>query len=195
MGRNKSFDEEETLQEMLTVFNQNGYHQASMAQLEQATGLKKNSLYFAFGDKYAMFTRVFQVYLDGIFASLTTVQTRGRQKNALEQLALLLMNDFTPANLPTANFYINALIAFKEDNGQVHDLLSDAHERYTRILTETLAVGQARGEVTTMLTVAELVDYCFNVRTGLLATVNVTPDVEDLKTTLMISLRLLEPHK
>jgi TetR/AcrR family transcriptional regulator, transcriptional repressor for nem operon len=43
-------------------FNETGYHGTSVDDLSRATGLSKGSLYGAFGDKEALFQRVFEEY-------------------------------------------------------------------------------------------------------------------------------------
>ncbi len=55
MGRPREFDTDAALERIMSVFWTKGYDGASMADLVDATGLKKGSLYAAFGDKRAMY--------------------------------------------------------------------------------------------------------------------------------------------
>ncbi len=55
MGRPREFDEEVALAAIMDVFWTKGFEGASVADLVKATGLKKGSLYAAFGDKRAMY--------------------------------------------------------------------------------------------------------------------------------------------
>lgn len=55
MARPRSFQPEETLKQIKALFWQRGYEATSMSDIEQATGLKKQSLYRVFGDKRAMY--------------------------------------------------------------------------------------------------------------------------------------------
>lgn len=63
-GRPRSFDEQEVLDKVMLLFWQRGYAATGFAELEQATGLGRQSLYGAFGDKRALFERVVQRYFD-----------------------------------------------------------------------------------------------------------------------------------
>lgn len=54
-GRPRAFDEDEVLGHIMDLFWTNGYFGTSLSMIEQATGLKKQSLYAAFGDKHAMY--------------------------------------------------------------------------------------------------------------------------------------------
>lgn len=58
----KSFDMEEALDSAMAVFWAKGYEGTSMADLLDATGLNKGSLYNAFGNKQALFTKAFLKY-------------------------------------------------------------------------------------------------------------------------------------
>lgn len=62
MGRPRSFDEAETLEKVLEVFWKHGFDGASYPAMETATGLHRQSLRYAFGDKEALFCRVIDRY-------------------------------------------------------------------------------------------------------------------------------------
>ncbi|MBZ0255618.1 TetR/AcrR family transcriptional regulator, partial [bacterium] len=55
MGRPREFDLEKALDQILNVFWKKGYEGASLSDLEEATGLKKASLYAAIGNKRKMY--------------------------------------------------------------------------------------------------------------------------------------------
>jgi AcrR family transcriptional regulator len=62
MGRPREFDEDEALAKIMDVFWEKGFEGASMSDLETATGLRKGSLYAAFGDKRAMYRKSVALY-------------------------------------------------------------------------------------------------------------------------------------
>src|SRR5688572_658461 len=61
-GRPRTFDDREVLDRAALLFWQNGYAGTGLADLERATGLGRQSLYGAFGDKRALFEKVIQHY-------------------------------------------------------------------------------------------------------------------------------------
>lgn len=65
-GRPRSFDVEQVLGHAMRVFWAKGFEGAGIAELEQATGLGRQSLYGAFGDKRALFLRVVDFYFDTV---------------------------------------------------------------------------------------------------------------------------------
>ncbi len=62
LGRPREFDEDVALAAIMDVFWTKGFESASMAELVRATGLKKGSLYAAFGDKRAMYHKALALY-------------------------------------------------------------------------------------------------------------------------------------
>jgi TetR/AcrR family transcriptional repressor of nem operon len=64
MGRPREFNEVAALQAATDCFWQHGYVATSMRDLAAAMGLTAPSVYNAFGDKQALFSRALQRYLD-----------------------------------------------------------------------------------------------------------------------------------
>jgi len=70
MARTKEFDERQALVAAMLVFWEKGYDGASIQDLEQAMGLRRTSIYNAFGNKRAIFQRVLACYKESVMASL-----------------------------------------------------------------------------------------------------------------------------
>ncbi len=62
LGRPREFDEDEALAKIMNVFWAKGFEGASMSDLVSATGLRKGSLYAAFGDKRAIYRKALALY-------------------------------------------------------------------------------------------------------------------------------------
>ena len=61
-GRPRAFDTDEALAAALRVFWSKGYEGASMAELTEAMGITKPSLYAAFGNKESLFRQALDLY-------------------------------------------------------------------------------------------------------------------------------------
>jgi AcrR family transcriptional regulator len=61
-GRPREFDESAALDAMMGLFWEKGFEGASLADIMTATGLKKASLYAAFGDKRSMYLNALAHY-------------------------------------------------------------------------------------------------------------------------------------
>src|ERR1700760_3848639 len=64
MGRPKTFTREAVLEKALPVFWRRGFVDASLHQLEQATGVNKSGLYAEFRDKEDLFVQSLRYYLE-----------------------------------------------------------------------------------------------------------------------------------
>lgn len=62
MSRTREFDEEQVLDRCLRLFWRRGFEGVSVADLEEASGLGRQSLYNAFGNKEALFAKVLERY-------------------------------------------------------------------------------------------------------------------------------------
>ncbi|QCQ18219.1 TetR/AcrR family transcriptional regulator [Microbacterium sp. RG1] len=66
MGRTRTFDEDAVVRAARDVFWQHGYAEASVPDLEAATGLGRSSLYHSFGSKRELFDAAIESYLDEV---------------------------------------------------------------------------------------------------------------------------------
>lgn len=62
MARHREFNEDEVLDNLRDVFWEHGYDGASYSVIMKATGLRKGSLYAAFGDKRALYQKALARY-------------------------------------------------------------------------------------------------------------------------------------
>lgn len=78
MGRRRNFSREGVLQKALPVFWKHGFADASLQELEKATGVNKSGLYAEFASKEDLFLESLRFYLDRLQQSgLLTVEPLG----------------------------------------------------------------------------------------------------------------------
>lgn len=63
MGRVQTFDTDDVVRSARAVFWERGYEEASLPDLERATGLSRSSIYHAFGNKRGLFDAAVDSYL------------------------------------------------------------------------------------------------------------------------------------
>ncbi|GGD18568.1 TetR family transcriptional regulator [Aquisalinus flavus] len=69
MGRPRGFETSDALSAITGVFWEKGYEGTSLQDIEAATGLNKQSLYRAFGDKRGMYTAALDGFADVLLAN------------------------------------------------------------------------------------------------------------------------------
>jgi len=83
MGRTQTFDTAEVVRSARAVFWRHGYEAASVPALEAATGLRRSSIYHAFGSKRGLFDAAVDSYLDEIVRPRLAPLTGEPQPNAI----------------------------------------------------------------------------------------------------------------
>jgi AcrR family transcriptional regulator len=85
MGRPRSFDEDTVVAAARDRFWDAGYAATSLNDLAAATGLGKTSLYGAFGDKRALYMRIFDEYCAGAIRAVQQALA-GPDEGAFERI-------------------------------------------------------------------------------------------------------------
>jgi TetR/AcrR family transcriptional regulator, transcriptional repressor for nem operon len=93
MARPREFDEETVVRAARDRFWNAGYAATSMSDLSAATGLGKTSLYGAFGDKHALYLRIFDEYSTGAARSAREQVAEGPDAGAFERIRAYLLNN------------------------------------------------------------------------------------------------------
>ena len=94
MARPRTFDEDHVLRAVGQRFWDRGYAATSLSEIMEASGLGKGSIYAAFGDKDAIFRRVFDMYCDDVTGAVARV-LEGPEDSALQRLQALLVSAAT----------------------------------------------------------------------------------------------------
>lgn len=99
-GRPPTFCQEQALEKALHVFWRRGYEGASMAELTEALGMNKPSIYAAFGNKEQLFRKALARYQQGAVAYVREALQRPTAREVVETLlrksAELLTNPANP---------------------------------------------------------------------------------------------------
>lgn len=66
VGRPRGFEEDRVLKAVMNIFLHQGYEGTALKELCFATGLHKESLYQAFGDKYQLFLKSLKILYGSI---------------------------------------------------------------------------------------------------------------------------------
>ncbi len=107
-GRPRSFDTEAALDRALEVFWRHGYQGASLAELTQAMGLNKPSLYSAFGDKEALYLKALDRYgRQRLAAHAARLEQEPDARRGILAFLGAMADMFTDPHLPGGCFIVN----------------------------------------------------------------------------------------
>jgi len=96
MGRPRGFAENEALDAAMRVFWEKGYEGSTLADLTEAMGINRSSMYAAFGDKEALFRLAIARYAEGPAAYMREALEQPTVRAVVEALlrgALELLTD------------------------------------------------------------------------------------------------------
>ena len=85
-GRPPAFNHDDALEKALQVFWAHGYEGASMAELTEAMGMNKPSIYAAFGNKEELFRQALNKYMAGPVSYIQEALQQPTARQAVEML-------------------------------------------------------------------------------------------------------------
>lgn len=93
-GRPRQFDEETALDQLTALFWRKGYAQTSVADLVEASGVHKSSLYSTFGTKEELFAKILRRYLAARMDAFSTlIQRAGPGVDGIHAFLELVRDD------------------------------------------------------------------------------------------------------
>jgi TetR/AcrR family transcriptional repressor of nem operon len=142
MARPREFDTEKALREMTLLFWEYGYGGTSMHDIERATGLRKQSLYRAFGDKRAMYLAALAAYERvEIAESARLLDIPGDAVTRFERLFRHIIERATVEGDRRGCFLCNACIDQAPLDAATGKLVADMMGRIEQTFATSLAVA------------------------------------------------------
>ncbi len=167
MGRPRGFDEAAALEAAMRVFWEKSYEGATIADLTEAMGINRSSMYAAFGDKEAVFHRVMDRYRE---ARMTYIRQALAQPSLREVVAGVILGtaEFlsTPGN-PRGCLSIQGALACGTDAEPVKQTMIDWRKGGEAALKKRLQQAQSKGELPREIQPADFARYLSSVMAGL----------------------------
>jgi AcrR family transcriptional regulator len=136
MARPREFDEDDVLERALHVFWDKGFEAASLADLQEATGLTKSSLYKAFESKEGLFRRVLDRYNRDHLAFRAVALAQATPRLITETLLHGIVNLHTGQNTPSGCLVTLSALACSADVRPLSEELSESRNAFERLLRE-----------------------------------------------------------
>jgi hypothetical protein len=138
-GRPRTFDRETTVRSAQRLIWEQGFEAMSLSRLEEAMGIRKSSLYSAFGSKLGL----------------------------LEALFELFATNFVASGRPPGCFLVSAAHSCSDDNAEAVKLLMIQRKSVAQMILAEIETGVRAGEFVPETPVAPLVDFLVSVVYGM----------------------------
>lgn len=174
------------------LFWQRGFRNASLNELARDLGIKKPSLYAAFGNKEQLFLRALERYASGFKAQADemldqTPSAREAIRSFLTAVARQLANAESPAGCMIANCAAECRDLSAQIDRELRQCLSASESA----LHHRLLRARKEGELAPGSDVRALANYFATVMQGMVAMSRVESDLRSFRRTIDLALRAL----
>lgn len=192
MSRGKSFSPAATLERVADVFVERGYDGTSLADLESASGLGKQSLYNTFGDKKAMYLGALECATSRWAGVQALMQSAPDGRQALQRFFDHLAQDCASGDSKRSSCIISSGLLEGIDDVQIQQRLHAKWNNTHALLQRAVARGQADGSVVNSSKPQDLADHLMTAMSGLRVTARTQPGAARLKRVVTHALSVLD---
>ncbi|WP_337104301.1 TetR/AcrR family transcriptional regulator [Paenibacillus sp. YIM B09110] len=157
MVRPREFDEQEALIAAMNVFWEKGYEAASLSDLTSRMGIRRPSLYAAFGGKKELFEAALSKYSE---LSLSFIQNRMRNTPTVKEafrVYLYGIVDGAGENNPDFGcLCVNTMVELAPHDETFAAFTKDFQTKTIDIFEQTIADGIRKGELSSTLNASSL---------------------------------------
>ena len=147
MARPQEFNTAEALHHAMDVFWRKGYEGTSMADLLEAMGLSKSSLYAAFGGKRELFVAAFDAYREERTQEMHQILEQDPARHAIERFFRKIVTDAGNGDSSRGCMSINQAVEMAPRDSEVRARVFKDFALIEDALTHTIERGQAEGSV------------------------------------------------
>jgi TetR/AcrR family transcriptional regulator, transcriptional repressor for nem operon len=159
MPRERCFSESEVLSRLTDVFSTHGYAGTSLALLQEATGLGKQSLYNTFGDKQSMYLQAIDCAVQRAAHSVTAMQATENGRAALVLYFDALVQSCASAKPADKSCIVTSGLLEGVDEAPLALALTSRWHATHELLRSTIERGQRDGSIANQAPSAELAEF------------------------------------
>jgi TetR/AcrR family transcriptional repressor of nem operon len=191
-GRPRGFDVEDVLERAMFVFWKKGYLGTGVVDLEQATGLGRQSLYGTFGDKRTLFLKVVERYFERVLKpGIDVLDGPGSARAHLEQVFRLWE---ATAEAPEFHGCLlgNSVPEFGSQDAEMADVLRRKLELLESAFARALRRAKVAGEVSANLDTRATARSLLTLAQGLAVVARVNREPAFVRSVVQTARRMLD---
>lgn len=166
-GRPPSFNQDEALEKALHVFWLHGYEGTSMAELTEALGMNKPSIYAAFGNKEELFRKALAKYLVGTVAFVSEALNQPTAQKVIENFLFGAVELLTKPNNPRGCMVVQGALTCGAGSAQIQQELISRRQSYENALKQRFDLAITQGDLPPQSNSAALAKYLATMHQGL----------------------------
>jgi len=166
-GRPRGFDREAALHDVMLLFWKQGFDGTSYADLTEATGMSKPTLYATFGDKIELFRQAMVYYGEQATNAYEEALNQPTARESVEACLRLARGLNFKTGEPKVCFLVQGALTGSADTQVLRDELTALQREATKKLQKRLVQGQRKGEFPASVNTAVMAEYFTSVVTGL----------------------------
>jgi TetR/AcrR family transcriptional repressor of nem operon len=148
MARTREFDERQALIAAMLVFWEKGYGATSIQDLERAMGLKRTSIYNAFGNKRSIFERVVSCYKESVLGALfANLDAAPDIRTGIRQLLEAVLDIHFDEQYPGGCLVVLSVLESGQHNASSNDATAQTIHDLREGLMARLNKARRRGEL------------------------------------------------
>jgi AcrR family transcriptional regulator len=167
LGRPRCFDIDKALDCALQVFWRKGYEGTSLPDLTKAMGIKRPSLYAAFGNKEELFRKVLDRYADGPGAYIREALEKPTARAVVERLLNGGADLLTDPRYPCGCLAVQGALACGETADRIRQELISRRAAVEAAIRQRLEHAKSTGDLPADADPADLARYVAAVSQGM----------------------------
>ncbi len=148
MARPRSFDEKTVLDCLTRLFWEQGYRSTTYAQAVAASGLREPSLYGAFGNKQALFSKCLTHYLEN-YAPETDLSApkQGSPLTQLKAFCSTFIDSLVSPDTPAGCFYTNSVAEARSMETPLQEMIATVRNQLEAKIEKWLNEAKANKQL------------------------------------------------
>ncbi len=190
-GRPLAFNQEEALDKALKVFWARGYEGASMAELTEALGINKPSIYAAFGNKEELFRKALTRYTSGPAAFVGEAMIEPSASLVVENFLMQAVEFFCDKSTPSGCMIVQGALTCGQSSSAIQQELMAYRSGIETMLTKRFELAKIQGDLPPSMNTKQLAKYIATIHQGMSVQATSGATREELTAIVEIALKNL----
>lgn len=166
-GRPLAFNQDQALEAAMHVFWAHGYEGTSMAELTDALGINKPSIYAAFGNKEELFRKALAHYVAGPAAFVTAVKNAPTAHQVVENFLKQTVAFFSDQTTPNGCLIVQAALTCSSGSSVIQQELIAYRKHFEMAFAARFELAKTQGDLPQDADANTLAKYLATIHQGL----------------------------